>query len=61
MIHKDEHNEFKKKTLSFCLDTMAHKETIATEILSFLKNWLVTHVLSSDKDYKECFNAGGVY
>ena len=58
--HKEQHIEFKKKAVAFCMDTMAYKETIPTEILSFLKNWLINHILKSDMKYKSFFNEKGL-
>jgi len=59
--HKEQHNEFRKKTVAFCVDTMAYKKTIPTEILSYLKNWLVNHILKSDMKYRAFFNEKGLY
>jgi hemerythrin len=58
--HKEQHKEFRKKTVAFCMGTMAYKEAIATEILSYLKNWLVNHILKSDMKYKSFFNDKGL-
>ncbi len=57
--HREQHKEFRKKTVAFCMDTMAYKETIPTEILSYLKNWLTNHILKSDIKYKSFFNEKG--
>ncbi len=59
-LHKEKHTEFKKRTVAFCMDTMAYKETIPTEILSYLKNWLINHILKSDMKYKSFFNEKGL-
>ncbi|NOX90816.1 MAG: hemerythrin family protein [Calditrichaeota bacterium] len=58
--HKKVHKEFKKKTAFFCVDTMSHKETIPIEILTFLKDWWINHILKSDMKYKEFFREKGV-
>ena len=50
--HKEQHAKFKKKAVAFCMETMAYKETVPTEILSFLKDWLTNHILESDMKYK---------
>ena len=55
--HKKEHTGFRKQTIAFCTDTMANKDTIPDEILNFLKDWLVHHILVSDMKYKEFFEA----
>jgi len=58
---KKQHSEFKKKAVAFCMDTMAYKETIPAEILSYLKDWLTHHILKSDMKYKSFLNDKGVY
>lgn len=55
--HKKEHTDYRKKTLSFCLDTMVHKHTIPVDILTFLKDWWVHHILESDMKYKGIGNS----
>ena len=53
--HKREHTGFRKKTLAFCTDTMAFKDSIPDDLLTFLKEWLLHHILVSDMHYKEFF------
>ena len=53
--HKEQHKVFKKKVVTFCIETMAEKVTIPAEILSYLKSWLVNHILESDMKYKTFF------
>ncbi len=54
--NKAQHKLFMKKTTAFCLDTMAHKATIPDDILTFLINWWVNHILISDMKYKSFFS-----
>lgn len=54
--HKKQHEAFIKKTVGFCLDTMNYKRTVPVELLSFLKNWLLNHILKSDMKYKPFFS-----
>ncbi|GBD88232.1 bacteriohemerythrin [bacterium BMS3Abin03] len=60
LSHKKQHTEFKKKTVAFCLDTMSYKETIPKEILTYLKTWLVHHILKVDMKYKSFFKEKGL-
>ena len=46
--HKEEHDQFKKKVATFCLDVMEGKAAVSDEMLSFLRNWLVHHILDTD-------------
>lgn len=59
-IQKKQHQEFKRKTVDFCMETMAHKVTVPTEIFSYLKLWWTNHILTEDMKYKEFFNARGL-
>lgn len=58
--HKNQHTVFKKKAVAFCMDTVAYKETIPKEILTYLKNWLIHHILKIDMMYKSFFREKGL-
>lgn len=51
--HKKQHIGYRKKTFSFCLDTMVHKDSIPADIHIFLKEWWINHILESDMKIKE--------
>jgi hemerythrin len=55
-IHKDQHSKFKDQLITFCKDTKVHKESIPTEIFSYLKTWFTNHILETDMAYKPFFN-----
>ena len=59
-IQKKQHQEFKRKTVDFCMETMAHKVTVPTEIFSYLKLWWTNHILQEDMKYKKYFNERGL-
>ena len=59
--HKEEHILFRKKTVSFSLDTMSHKKEIPDEVLSYLREWWINHILVTDAKYKSFFNEKGIY
>lgn len=50
--HKKEHRQFKLKACRLCLKEMGHDTLALEEILTFLSQWLVGHILSSDNKYK---------
>ncbi|MGQ3685760.1 MAG: bacteriohemerythrin [Candidatus Loosdrechtia sp.] len=60
-LQKSQHQEFKKKTAGFCIDTMAYTETVPMEISEFLKSWWTNHILKEDMKYKEFFNEKGLH
>ena len=59
-VQKKQHSEFKRKTVDFCMETMAHKETVPAEIFMYLKSWWTNHILKEDMKYKKFFNERGL-
>lgn len=57
---KEEHNEFRKRTAFFSVDTIRRKMTIPEEVLAYLKEWWVNHILNADMKYKAFFVEKGV-
>lgn len=49
LAHKAEHRAFVEKVTSFQQKYNEGKTGLSTEIMSFLKDWLVNHILSTDK------------
>ncbi len=49
--HKNEHKKFIKKIENFRSDFVNKKITLSLEVLNFLKDWLLNHILISDKKY----------
>ncbi len=57
---KAQHLEFKKKTADLCFETWEYKKSVPAEILTYLKEWWVNHILKSDMKYKTFFNEKGI-
>ena len=57
---KKQHQEFKRKTVDFCMETLVHKATIPTEIFTYLRLWWTNHILKEDMKYKKYFNERGL-
>jgi hemerythrin-like metal-binding protein len=53
--HKKEHREFIRKTGQLILGAMEKDTTIPDEILNYLNEWLVNHILISDLKLKPFF------
>lgn len=49
--HKVEHKKFIEKLEGFMSDLEKNKITVTLEVLNFLKDWLLNHILISDKKY----------
>lgn len=60
LSQKKQHQEFKKKTVDFCVGTMVHNVAVPTEMFTYLKSWWTNHILQEDMKYKEFFRAKGV-
>lgn len=57
---KRQHQEFKKKTVNFCMEVMVHEVTVPKEIFTYLKSWWTNHILQEDMKYKKFFNERGL-
>ncbi len=55
-----QHQEFKKKTVEFCMETMVHEVTVPKEIFTYLRLWWTNHILQEDMKYKKFFNERGL-
>lgn len=59
--HRLEHIAFMRKTAELSMGTMVYKKTVPTEMLQYLKTWLVEHILVSDMKYKQFFEQKGIH
>lgn len=58
--HKQQHDLFINKINNLQTDFEKGNQTISVELLKFLTDWLVNHILSSDRKYKEHFKKYGL-
>ncbi len=58
--HLEEHSDFCKKMIAYCNRVSDGDYQIVNEILVYLKQWLVNHILVTDKKYIECFKRNGL-
>jgi len=61
LVHKREHKDFVDRVTKFQDDYKAGKVILSLEVMKFLKDWLQSHILVSDKEYVSCFKENGVY
>ena len=59
--HKREHEEFVKNVVAFKHDFESGRIALTLKVMNFLKEWLIKHILGSDKEYTHYLNAKGVY
>ena len=55
------HTEFKNTVVEFKNKLDAGNVFISIELMNFLKEWLSTHIMESDKQYGKFLNEKGVY
>jgi len=58
--HKAKHEQFVNKMKHFAEDINAGDTTVSFDIIDFLKNWLIQHILKSDVQYVPLFKQHGV-
>lgn len=58
--HKTAHQELTRSVAWFCEEFRSGKAVVSVRLHRFLKHWLQTHVLSTDKRYREFFNSRGL-
>ena len=58
--HRNEHLDFKDKTIA-CYNKLVRGDyQITNEILEYLKQWLINHIQGTDKKYVDCFKENGL-
>lgn len=58
--HKFEHQVFVDKIKEFQNDFESGKALLSLKIVNFLKDWLINHILGTDKAYSAFLNEKGV-
>lgn len=58
--HHLAHMGFIRKTAEMAAAAIELEQTVPVELLSFLKDWLINHILKSDMQYKDFFNEKGL-
>lgn len=58
--HKSEHDQLTQTVLDFQGKFQRNELGVTIEVMGFLKDWLINHILGSDKKYAPFLNARGV-
>jgi hemerythrin len=59
--HKKQHEDFVAKVIAFKESYINGNARISLELMSFLKDWLISHISKSDKEYAAYFVSKGVF
>jgi hemerythrin-like metal-binding protein len=55
--HREEHLKFTKQVSGFCVQVMNDRLDILDELRTFLREWLVHHIMTTDMKYADYFRA----
>lgn len=58
--HKKEHEELTKQVLEFNERYRSGKVAFSLELMNFLREWLIKHIMGSDMKFKDFFKAKGI-
>ena len=58
--HKEAHRAYRMKVVALCQDTMDHNAAVPDELLRFLGDWWVNHILGADMRYSSLLMERGV-
>ncbi len=59
--HKAEHERFTKRVLDFQSKFQRNEIGLTIEVMDFLKDWLIKHIMGVDKKYTPFLNSKGVH
>ncbi|MFP4025328.1 MAG: bacteriohemerythrin [Thiohalospira sp.] len=59
--HKSEHGQFIEKIKSYKETLSKENKSEVIEFVTFMKNWLLKHIMGTDKKYKKLFQEKGMY
>jgi hemerythrin-like metal-binding protein len=59
--HKAEHDRFTKTVVDFQGKFQRNEIGLTSEVMDFLKDWLMKHIMGVDKKYSPFLNAKGVH
>ena len=59
-LHIHEHQQLVKRVNQYVADFEMSLEFDAEDFLNFLRDWLIDHIMSSDKEYIQCFTKNGL-
>jgi hemerythrin len=60
MRHTSVHIAYLEKVSEFSFEVMAHNNNVSTQLLEFLKDWWIHHILHEDMKYRPFFELKGI-
>ena len=59
-VQKEAHKAYRMKVIALAENTLSHKASVPEELLQFLGDWWVNHILKTDMRYRPFFMERGV-
>ena len=59
--HKTEHDNLTNKVVEFQNSYKSGKAPLSMDLMQFLKDWLVNHIMKVDKEYSGFLNSKGIH
>ncbi len=57
---KEDHQIYRRKVAMLCLDTMDYQDAVPAEVLHFMQEWWVHHILETDMKFRSFLLERGV-
>ncbi len=54
--HREEHERLLKSVQDYYDQAKSGQNSITLSLMGFLRDWLINHIMGSDRDYREFFN-----
>jgi len=58
--HKAEHKAYRIKIVTLCQDTISNEDSVPVELLTFMTDWWIEHILKTDMQYRPFFTSRDV-
>ena len=58
--HSTRHTEYGERIADFCLKTVEKNKNVPEQLLSYLREWWIGHILIEDMKYKSFFEEKGI-
>jgi hemerythrin len=59
-LQREEHKAYRIKVVALCQATFIHEDSVPAELLMFLRDWWVKHILETDMKYRSFLTERGV-
>ncbi|PJA96502.1 MAG: hemerythrin [Ignavibacteriales bacterium CG_4_9_14_3_um_filter_34_10] len=61
MVQKRQHSDLVKQVVNYISKFQKGEAILTMELMNFLKDWLMNHIVATDKKYTSFLNSKGIY